>query len=461
MYNLTIKDIVEQCKGKLAFGNPEMECISFSKDTRQINNGDVYIGIKGDNFDGNLFYEQAFSAGAKACVLQNVEINEEIKNKYNGKAIVIVEDTVKALQQMAEFKRSKYNIPVVAVTGSVGKTSTRDMIASVVSQKYNVLKTEGNLNNHIGLPLTILRLQNEDAMVVEMGMSNLGEIHVLSKIAKPSIAVITNVGTAHIGNLGSRQNILLAKLEILDGMQENGVAVINNDNDLLHEWYLQNKTYNVKCFGIENESDLVAKNIVMNTEGISYDLQYGNTTEKVEVKVPSKPFVYNSLAAATVGKILDISADKIKEGIKNFELTKNRMEIIKNSSITIINDCYNANFDSMKASVESLAQMGGRKIAILGDMLELGEYSKKIHSDIGEVVANNNIDMLITVGEEAKNIAKTAEEKGVDNSKIFTFNSNQEVKDFLKNTVKKDDTILVKASNGMKFIEIVEFLKEF
>ena len=329
MYNLTVKDIVEQCGGKLIFGNEYTECINYSKDTRQINKDDVYIGIKGENFDGNQFYEQALEAGAKVCVLQGVEIDEAVKSKYQDRAIVVVEDTISALQKMAKYKRSKYNIPVVAVTGSVGKTSTRDMVASVVSQKYKTLKTEGNLNNHIGLPLTILRLQDHEAMVVEMGMSNLGEIHVLSTIAKPTIAVITNVGTAHIGNLGSRQNILLAKLEILDGLSEEGTLVINNDNDLLHDWYEHNNTYKVATFGIENESDMQAKNIEISSNGIEFDLVTEDGTNKINVPVVSNPFVYNSMAAASVGKLLDIDIEKIKQGISNFELTKNRMEVVK------------------------------------------------------------------------------------------------------------------------------------
>lgn len=459
MYNLTVKDIVEQCGGKLIFGNEYTECINYSKDTRQINKDDVYIGIKGENFDGNQFYEQALEAGAKVCVLQGVEIDEAVKSKYQDRAIVVVEDTISALQKMAKYKRSKYNIPVVAVTGSVGKTSTRDMVASVVSQKYKTLKTEGNLNNHIGLPLTILRLQDHEAMVVEMGMSNLGEIHVLSTIAKPTIAVITNVGTAHIGNLGSRQNILLAKLEILDGLSEEGTLVINNDNDLLHDWYEHNNTYKVATFGIENESDMQAKNIEISSNGIEFDLVTEDGTNKINVPVVSNPFVYNSMAAASVGKLLDIDIEKIKQGISNFELTKNRMEVVKAGDITIINDCYNANFDSMKAGIESLASMkGNKKIAILGDMLELGEYSKELHYNIGIEVAKNNVDFLITVGTEAKNIAKAAIENNMSESNVKVFDTNQEAIECINTLKQNGDVILVKASNGMKFIEIVNAL---
>lgn len=460
MYKLTIKDIIDICRGNLIFGNEEIECNAFCIDTRKINPGEIYVGIKGENFDGNSLYKEALNKGAKACILQNVDIDESVKQNFQDRAIIVVEDTIIALQKLAEFKRSKYDIPVIGVTGSVGKTSTRDMIASVVSQKYKTLKTEGNYNNHIGLPLTILRLDDHEAMVVEMGMSNLGEISLLTKIARPDIAVITNVGTAHIGNLGSRENILKAKLEILDGLRTGGTLVINNDNDMLHMWNEKNKEWKVKTFGIENKSDFEAHDIEFSNDGISYKLTLQNKEERIEVPILSKPFVYNSLAAVCVGDLLGIEISKIKEGIKNVELTKSRMELLRVNGITIINDCYNANFDSMKASIESLAMMkANKKIAVLGDMLELGEYSKEIHSNTGIEVAKNDIDILITVGEESKNIAKLAEEKGRHHDLIYVCNNNKEAIDIL-NRIKEDgDVILVKASHGMKFDEIVEALK--
>ena len=412
MYNITVKDIIEQCNGNLIIGDINKECINFSTDTRNIKPGDVYIGLKGEKFDGSQLYKQALEAGANVCILQDVEIDNETKNTYSVRAIIIVEDTLKALQQIAKYKRSKYNIPVIAITGSVGKTSTKDIIASVVATKYHVLKTEGNFNNHIGVPLTILRLKNHNAMVVEMGMSNQGEISLLTNIAKPTIAVITNIGTAHIGNLGSRENILKAKLEILEGLSKDGTLIINNDNDMLHMWNENNKTYKVLDFGIENNSKIMAKNIQIKSTSSTYTIEQNNEKYNIEVPIASKVFIYNSLSAICVGKLLDIQMNKIIEGIKNFELTKNRMEIKNVNGITIINDCYNANFDSMKASIESLAKMSGkRKIAVLGDMLELGEFSKKLHSDLGGEIYSNNIDILITVGEESKNIAQTAIKK--------------------------------------------------
>ena len=360
------------------------------------------------------------------------------------------------MQQIASYKREKYDIPVVAITGSVGKTSTKDIVASVMNEKFNTLKTSGNYNNHIGVPLTIFNLKKHEALCIEMGMNHFGEISTLSKIAKPTVAVITNIGTAHIGNLGSRENILKAKLEILDGMKENGTLVINNDNDLLHEWYLKNKeNYNIITYGIENESDFMAENITYNEEGSNYTLK--GTYQKISVPVGGTHFVQNSLCAIAVGSIFKIPLEKTAEGISKFELTKKRMDIINVNGISIINDYYNANYDSMKAALEYLGNLQGkRKIAVLGDMLELGEYSKKLHEDVGKCVIDNKIDILITVGEEAKNIAEVAKEKIKD---VIICNTNKEAVDKINEIKKENDCILLKASNGMNFGEILEGIK--
>lgn len=461
--DIKIKDIVRVCNGKLICGNEEDSCIDFSKDTRTIKENDVYVGIKGENFDGNILYKEAFEKGAKACILQGIEIDEETIKTLKNKSIILVDDTIKALQEIAKYKRSLYNIPVIAITGSVGKTSTKDIIASVVGEQFKVLKTQGNLNNHIGVPLTVLSLKEHEALVVEMGMNNAGELTVLSNIAKPDIAVITNVGTAHIGNLGSRENILKAKLEILNGMNDNGTLIINNDNDMLHAW---KETYNgnvkIVTYGIENESDYCAHDINLFENSSEFSLKCDSeNTEKIMVPVGGNHFVYNALSAIAVGKQLGISIDKIKKGIADFELTKSRMELIKlENQVTIINDCYNANYDSMKAAIEYLAKTSAkRKIAVLGDMLELGEFSNNLHTKVGEEVARNNIDILVTVGEMGKVIAKAAKNMN-DQIEIYSFEINSSAIEKLKESMQSGDAILIKASNGMKFNEIVEELKK-
>ena len=457
---IRVKDIIKVCNGKLLTGDENAICENFSKDTRTIESNDIYVGIKGENFDGNTLYEQAFEKGAKACLLQGIEISDEELKKYNDKVIIIVDDTIKALQKIASYKRDLYNIPVIAITGSVGKTSTKDIIASVVGEQYKVLKTQGNMNNHIGLPLTILGLKNHEALVVEMGMSNLGEISVLSKIAKPNIAVITNVGTAHIGNLGSRENILKAKLEILDGLKEDGTLIINNDNDLLHNWNEKNtNSIKVITYGIENKSKYNACDIKYFENSSEFIIEIDSKLgEKIVVPIGGNHFVYNALSAAAVGEELKIPFNKIKEGIEKFELTKSRMELIKlKNGATLINDCYNANYDSMKAAIEYLSKVTAkRKIAILGDMLELGEYSEELHRKVGEEVSKNNIDILVTVGEMGKVISNSVANK---ETKIYCCESTNEVVKMMQELIESGDIILVKASNGMKFNTIIEGMK--
>lgn len=451
--NLTLKEIIDVTNGNLVYGNENEECISFERDTRAIKDGDIFIGFKGETVDGGIRYKEALENGAKGCII-NKCANENLE-KIENKFILEVEDTILATQQIAKLKRKKYNIPVVAITGSVGKTSTKDIIASVVSEKYDVLKTQGNMNNHIGLPMTILGLRNHTAMVVEMGMNHFGEISTLTKIAKPTIAVITNVGTAHIGNLGSRENILKAKLEILEGLSKDGTVVINNDNDLLHKWYLENKdNYNIVTYGIENDSMEKAQDINYLESSSKYNLKNEGV---IEVPVGGEAFVYNSLAAISVGKALGISMDKIKQGILKFELTKMRLDVQKSSKgYTIINDCYNANYDSMKSALQYLNRTpGNRKIAVLGDMLELGDFSKKLHEGVGNAVVENKVDILITVGKEAKNIAKIAMENNVE---TYEYTDNNSAISKLKEILEPEDAVLVKASNSMNFKEIVASL---
>lgn len=458
---LTIKDVIRIANGKLICGNENLPFEKLCKDTRELQQGEIYLGIQGENFNGSTLYEQALEKGAIACVLQNVEIDKEVLRKYPNVTIVLVENTVRALQQLAAYKRSLYNIPIVAITGSVGKTSTKDMVASVLSQKYKVLKTPGNYNNELGLPLTLLGLTDEEMMVLEMGMNSFGEISLLSNLVKPDVAVITNIGTAHIGMLGSRENILKAKLEILEGLQSNGTLVINNDNDLLYKWYREqkkNQNYHIVTYGMQENSDIMGKNAIYHEDGSECEAIVQGKSYKIHIPVGGEHFVLNALCAISVGTIFNIPMEQIEKGIEEFELTKRRMEIkhTKEGAL-LINDCYNANYDSMKAALDYLGKLPSqRKIAVLGDMLELGEYSKELHEKVGEAVAKNKIDMLICVGEEAKNIAKKAVEKGMEKSQISLCNYSNEAIEILKKTLSNKDAVLIKASNGLKFIEICD-----
>lgn len=467
MKNIIVADIVRECNGKLLCGDENTLCESFSKDTRTINKGDVYLGIKGETFNGSLLYKEAFDKGASVCIVDDVEITKEDIEEYSDKVIIKVDNTIKALQDIAAYKRSLYNIPVIGITGSVGKTSTKDIIASVVGMKYKVLKTEGNLNNEIGMPLTILKLKDHEAIVLEMGTDKFGDLSLLTNIAKPTICVITIIGTSHIANFGSRENILKGKLEILEGLSEDRVIVVNNDNDMLHKWIWGNRLkymnmgYKVLTYGIDSKSDYMACNINLNEFGSEYDTNINGCDLKVNVPVGGMHFVYNSLASFAIGTHLGIELNDILKGIEKFELTKMRMDIVTyKDDVLVINDTYNASYDSMKSGLEYLAKLNnGKKVAILGDMLELGEYSEDLHRKVGKCVANNDIDILITIGKEAKHIADEAKINGVQN--VYICESNEEAIQVLKNDIAlKDMAILVKASRGMKLEEISNYIKE-
>ena len=449
------KKIQEICNGELLTNNKENKIGNFIIDSREVSNGDCFVAIKGENNNGNNFLKVALEKGASVCIIDE-EPEKELIKQYNDRTIIKVRDSLKAIQEIAKYKRSLYDIPVVAVTGSVGKTSTKDIIGSVLSQKYNVLKTEGNNNNHIGLPMTLLRLKDHTAVVVEMGMNHFNEISVLTNIAKPTIAVITNIGTSHIGNLGSRENILKAKLEILEGLQENGKIIINNDNDLLHNWAQTVDNLEVLTYGIENKSGFIPKNIQEKNNETKYEININGTEYYVRVPVIGKHFIYNSLCAFAVGKALNIEPEKIIKGISEFKLTAKRMDFrkIKNNAI-VLADYYNASYDSMKSALEVVKDYkAARKIAVLGDMLELGEFSEQLHKDVGTEVYKNKIDILITVGSLAKYIAKTAKELGT--KEVYECEKNKDAIEILQNKIKEGDLILLKASNAMNFGEILE-----
>ena len=453
---MKVEDIVKTTNGKLLVGKLQENCENFCTDTRKIQKGDVYVGLKGEKFNGNEYYKDALEKGAKVAVISGIKISEEDLKQYNDKTIIEVEDSLEAFGDIARYKRELYNIPVIQITGSVGKTSTRDIIANVVRTQYKTLQTEGNQNNAIGLPTTLLKLKNHEAVVVESGMNHLGEIRYLGKIAKPTVAVITNIGTAHIGFLGSRENILKAKLEILENLKPGGYIVINNDNDMLNKWAKEDTKYKKYTFGIDEKSDVMAYNIKVSEDYSTYNVKINNKEYFVKVPVSGKHFVYNSLCAIAVGNLLNIAPENIIKGIETFTLTKNRMEVNKiKDDVTVINDAYNASYDSMKAAIEYLQNLpGNRKIAVLGDMFELGEFAEEIHRKVGIEVFTHKIDVLVTVGELAKYIADEVKYLGMPKENVVSFDTNEEAINYLNDNLEKDDVVLLKAANGMHFAEI-------
>ena len=441
---MKVYEIVEATRGILVSGNIDDEINFFSQDSRQMTNGGMYIPLKGERFDGHNFIESAFQTGAQAIISEK-DVN------YEDKIVIKVKDTHQALKDMASYLRNHRPVKVVGVTGSVGKTSTRDMVYSVVKQKYKTLKTEGNYNNEIGLPLTILRYHDEEVLVLEMGMNHLQEMSRLSMIARPDIACITNVGTAHIGELGSRENILKAKLEIINGMKEGSTLIINQDNDMLQTVELPH--LNVVRVGKGKEASIQASHIVLEETKSSFEVEYQGKKEIIEVPVQGEHNISNALIAIAVGIELNISLEDIKKGIQEFKLTKNRMDILEKNHKTVIDGTYNASVDSMKSSIDVLANYKKRKVAILADMLELGDYSQQLHEEVGSYVASKGIDILVCVGKEAKYIYQKARESMKD---VYYFESNQEVIARLDELLKEDDVILVKGSHSMNLKEVVE-----
>ena len=462
MKKLCVNDILERVNGTVLCGLYDAEFAGACIDSRIVQSDEAYFALKGERTDGTLYCCDAIKNGAKVCFVESNIFSDEDLNKFAKSAtIVLVPNVEDALVEIAKVKRSLYDIPVVAITGSVGKTSTKDVIAEVMAQKFNVQKTQGNKNNRLGVPLTIMSLRNHDALVIEMGMNHLGEIHELTNIAKPTLSVISNIGTSHIGNLGSRENILKAKLEILDGMT-NKKVIINNDNDMLHKWNLEDETAEKITFGVHGKSKYVASKIKMTEKSNEFCVELNSNEYEFTTQKPGEVFILNALSAIAVGMEYDIPIDKMQKAIANAEITKNRLDIEKVNDILLIKDYYNASFESIKPSLEYLANLDrGRKIAVLGDIKEVGSFSKEIHEKVGKEVAKNKIDMLVTVGEEAKNIAKMAVEEGMNAKNVYSCDLNEQAIKILNNMLVQGDTVLLKASNSMKFGEIYDGISNY
>lgn len=456
MERLSVREIAAASGGTLMNSGEDFGICGVSIDSRNINPGDMFIALKGENFDGHDFIKNAVDNGAALVITHKPLAECDIP-------YILVEDTLKALQDIAGYYRKKFQIPFIAVTGSSGKTTTKDMIASVLSQKYNVLKTEGNFNNEIGLPLTLLKLQySHDIAVVEMGMSSLGEIRLLSDIVRQNIGVISNVGIAHIELLGSRENILKAKLEIFSYFDSSSTAVINGDNDMLVGF--SSDKYRVIRYGLNEGNDYRAYGIKeKGEEGIDFSVDIDGVQSKFTVPLPGIHNVYNALSAIAVARLFGMEARDIRKGLMSFKPSKMRMDIINlNNGIKLINDAYNANPESMKAAIDVLKSMksNGRRICILGDMLELGEISAEEHYKTGMYAASAGTDILIAAGSFSDDMKKGAEASGMDRSNIYTFSAAKEVLPHLKDIIKPGDVILVKGSRGMKMECIVDFLRE-
>lgn len=458
MRNMTLGQIAQACGGVYIGEEQEKQTVirGAVTDSRQVEEGFLFIPIKGAKVDGHKFIPEVCAKGA-ACVLS------EQKLQHCGRPYILVKSGEQALKDIAKYYRSQLTIPVVGITGSVGKTSTKEMVASVLSQKYHVLKTAGNYNNEIGLPLTLLRIQKgHEAAVVEMGISDFGEMHRLAEMAQPDLCIITNIGICHLENLKTRDGVLKAKSEIFDFLKPEGKIVLNGEDDKLCS-IKEAKGVRPIFYGIGGDGrqklGVYADNIInYGLKGMGADIHTPAGSIHAHIPIPGRHNIYNALAATAAGLSLGLGLLEIKAGIESVEAIGGRTNLIETGGILVIDDCYNANPVSMRASIEVLGNGLARKVAVLGDMGELGEQEKQLHYEVGAYVAEKQIDTLFCAGELSKEMARGAREAN-DWCEVFHFGSRDEMVSQLLEYLQEGDTVLVKASHFMDFPKVVEAIK--
>lgn len=473
MKQMTLEHICAACGGTF-FGTEEHRQIEIRggvQDSRQIDQDYLFFAVKGERVDGHKFLAKVFEQGAAAAVVEYIP--EDVPGCY-----ILVESTLQALKDIAAYYRSVLDIKFVGITGSVGKTSTKEMISAVLGQKYNVLKTAGNFNNEVGLPLTILRIREEHQVaVVEMGISDFGEMHRLAAIAKPDICVITNIGLCHLENLKTRDGILKAKSEIFDFLKPDGAIVLNGDDDKLSlidsvkgvtpmryhvcppdeamkddtgspaEGSHRNTGYEVTASGVEN----------LGLKGMAMTLNFPEESISVREPIPGAHNVCNALAAACVGRVMGLTNREIVQGISGAKTIDGRTNLMEIGDLLVIDDCYNANPVSMKAALDVLQDGLKRKIAVLGDMGELGENEAALHAGIGAYAAEKDIDVLFCAGDLCRHMAETAKKGGME---VHYFADRNALTSALLEYLQPGDTVLIKASHFMEYPKIITAIRE-
>ncbi|MBM7614591.1 UDP-N-acetylmuramoyl-tripeptide--D-alanyl-D-alanine ligase [Alkaliphilus hydrothermalis] len=460
MKQLSIDWVTSACGGKLIQQGSRNEIFTISTDSRTNQEGALFIPLVGENFDGHRFISQAIEKGAIA-VLKAKDF--ELDFRLESVNIIEVEDTLVALKEISRHYRQLFNIPFVGVTGSTGKTTTKDLISSVLAAKFNVLKNVGNFNNQIGLPMTLFNLEAEHQMgILEMGMSSFGEIESLVELVRPNIAVITNIGMSHIENLGSKEGILKAKMEIATYLKKEDYLLLNGDDEYLKNLRGQESSYDKIFFGISKENDFYPNAVEdLGEAGFKIVLTIKEEAKTFSIKYPGLHNVYNGLVAIWIGLHNGMTPDEIQKGLDGYIPTKMRLEIVNLPKLKVINDAYNASPDSMKAAITVLKSIEGkRKIAILGNILEMGSFAEEGHRIVGEFVAQTGIDILITVGTAAKWIAEEAKDIGIGIKEIYSVENNNGAIELLEGVMEEKDVILVKGSRGMKMEEIINYIQE-
>lgn len=446
---LTLKEIANALGSDL---QSDKIITRISTDSRDVDGSTLFFAIKGERFDAHDFAKQVEENGAAALICQ--------KKVDVSCPVIYVDDTKSALLKLSSYYRSKFaDLILIGLTGSVGKTTTKEMTACVMEQKYRTLKTEGNFNNEIGMPTTLFRLDSStECAVIEMGMSEFGEISALTNTALPCAAIISNIGVSHIENLGSRDGIFKAKMEMLEGLKNGAPLILNGDDDKLST--VENADFNVIFFGIDNpKCDVRATDITEHDLQTDFTVVCKEGTQNVTLPTVGIHNVYNALAAIAMGLCFGVSLEDAADGLKSYVPSGMRQRIKKMGGITFIEDCYNASPDSQKAALNSLCTVAsGRKIAVLGDMLELGSYTETAHRQVGEYAAEKQIDILYTFGENSKYTADSAKSGGLKN--VFEFTDKQSLADELLSELKYGDTVIFKASRGMRLEEVFNIIYE-
>lgn len=454
MANFTLEAILAAVGGTIVQSSPAQEFNNIQIDSRKVQSGDLFIALTGERFDGHDFLSQvALRGAAAAVVMKEVAIPSEL-------GLIRVADTLEALGAIARLQRRKFNIPVIAITGSNGKTTTKDLIAAVLEQQLMITKTEANFNNEIGLPLTLLKItQASQAVVVEMGMRGLGQIRSLAAFAEPELAVITNVGLTHLELLGSQENIGRAKAELVEALPQNGVAILNGDDPIVRQMTALNKGRSV-LFGIDQIGlDYRADEIRMSSSGSTFKVYYKGGFLEVQLPLPGKHNILNALAAIAVGRELGIEPERIKKGLAQPELTGKRLHIIERNEYVIIDDTYNASPTSVKASLEVLINtIGKRKIAVLADMLELGPTAVPIHQEIGKYASTIGVDYLFGFGDLGREYVAGYQSAMQGTAQHFSTKTALIAQ--LRSMLHPNDVILIKGSRGMKMEEVVAAISE-
>lgn len=452
MLKLSLDEIVKATKGKLLLNNnKEVEYISTS--SKDIKENTLFIPIKGEKYDGHAFLEDAYNNG---CRIFLIDKNHEFYKK--DISLIEVNDTLLALGSLARFYLDKFNVDLIGVTGSVGKTSTRDIIYSVLNEKYKTLKNELNYNNEIGIPKTLFNLDySYEKAVIEMGIDKKGDISYFKTIAPLKHAVISNIGLSHIANFKNQEGIFHAKMEIAKDFNKENTLIVNGDDNFLKTLKDKKLPYNLLTYGFDKDNTIYCVSYEIVNGKINFKVNFKNKVYDYTIPSIAKHNIYNAMSAILIGNLYNLTYEEIKKGLESVSFTEGRLTIINKKDITIINDCYNASLDSIKSALNVLSTFKTRKVAILGDVLETGSYEEEIHKNIGKSIIGNT-DILILVGNSIKYTYDEVIKNDFNKDNIYIFKTYEDVIKNIDNIIKKGDTILLKASHGIKLSNVVEYL---